>query len=154
MKTISTIALLAVASLLLIPNAQADDKTRAFIGGLIGGVILNEVLDDSNVHTSVSVGYHNRRGHYEWVSVKTWVPGYYERRCDRYGRSYKVWVPGYHTYTKQKVWVEGRGHRHYDRYDRRHHRHDSYYHRDRSHHRDHRRDDRRDHRRHQNVRHF
>lgn len=114
MKIISTLTLIAVAAGFVAPNtAFAGDKERALLGGLIGGIIIGAAISDDDCDTQVNVGYHagghyQNSGYWEWVSVKTWVPGYYERSCDRYGRTRKVWISGYHTYTKQKVWVEAR----------------------------------------------
>lgn len=121
-KAISTLTLLAVAAAFAFPNtARAGDKEKALIGGLIGGIIIGAAIADDDTHTHVSVGYrrgghhrhHDRHGYWEWVSVKTWVPGYYERRCDRHGHVRKVWVSGHYTYHKKKVWVDAhRGHGH------------------------------------------
>ncbi len=110
MKIIPAVTLLAVTAAFATPKTQANEETRALIGGLIGGIIIGSVIADDTIHTSVNVSYNDDsdRGYYEWISVRTWVPGYYERRCDRYGNSYKAWIPGYNTYVKQKVWVEGR----------------------------------------------
>lgn len=135
MKTISALTLIAVVAAFITPNSvHAGEKERAIIGGVLGGIIIGAVLADDDIHTRVSVGYHNRGhhrsdGYWEWVTVKTWRPGYYERSCDRYGRTRKVWISGHYDYHKKKVWVEtrrggyGRHYREsddhrYDRYDR------------------------------------
>jgi hypothetical protein len=119
MKAISTLTLLAVIAAFTFPNtAQAGDKEKALVGGLIGGLIIGAAIADDDFDTHVSVGYdsgrhyghHNNHGYWEWVSVKTWVPGYYERSCDRYGHVRKVWVSGHYSYHKKKVWVETRRH--------------------------------------------
>lgn len=113
MKFIPSITLLALAAALLAPSdAKAGDTERAVIGGLIGGIIIASVLDDD---ANVSVGYSSHYGrhddgHWEWVSVRTWVPGYYERRRDHCGNLMKVWVSGHYTLVKQRVWVDT-GHR-------------------------------------------
>ncbi|EDY81876.1 hypothetical protein VDG1235_1496 [Verrucomicrobiia bacterium DG1235] len=155
MKALSALTLLAAAAALVMPNkAMAGDKEKAIIGGLIGGIIIGAVIADDDFDTHVNVGYHagGRHGHHdhgywEWVSVKTWIPGYYERSCDRYGRTRKVWISGHYTFSKKKVWVDARrsSHRssyHYRSYDRHDRRHDRYDHRDDR--RDHRRNDRYD----------
>lgn len=136
MKTISLVSLLAIFATISVPKANAGDDAGAFIGGLIGGAIIGSVLADDDVHTSVSVGF-SSHGYYDWVSVRTWVPGYHTHRRDHCGNLYRVWVSGHYTHVKQKVWVSGSP-RHYDRYDRHDHRRDHRY----GHFRDTRRSDR------------
>lgn len=147
MKITSSITLIALAAALFAPShAKAGDKEKALIGGLIGGIIIASALDNND--TSISVGYSNhygRHGHWEWVSVRTWVPGYHERRRDHCGNLVRVWVSGHYTFVKQKVWVDG-GHRsgHYGYRDgHRDHGHGDY--RDDRRRRDRYDDDRRDH---------
>ncbi|MDQ8185647.1 hypothetical protein [Pelagicoccus sp. SDUM812002] len=117
MKAISTLTLLAVIAAFTFPNtAQAGDKEEALIGGLIGGLIIGAAIADDDTHVSVgyrSGGHYGQRdshGYWDWVSVKTWVPGYYERSCDRHGHVRKVWISGHYTFHKRKVWVDT--HRH------------------------------------------
>lgn len=146
MKILSALTLIAVSAALMTPDtAKAGNKEEAIIGGIIGGIIIGSVLADDHIDTHVSVGYSTGRhshGYWEWVTVKTWVPGYYERSCDRWGHPRKIWVSGRYTFTKKKVWVDGH-HGHYS-----HSRHDNHW-------RDGRNDRRggdRDHRRHDDGR--
>lgn len=111
MKTISSIILIAVIASFTAPQAQANKEGRALLGGIIGGIILGNALADNEIHTSVHVSNsygHHGNGYYDWVSVKTWVPGHYERRYDNCGNRYKAWISGHHSYVRQKVWVESR----------------------------------------------
>lgn len=127
MKTISIITLFALVAMVTAPRAEAKDNTGAIVGGIVGGIIIGSILsDDDGYSASVSVGYDSRHGsygHWEWTSVRTWVPGYHERRYDACGNRYRAWVPGHYTFVRQRVWVADRhvsrhhGH-HYDRYDR------------------------------------
>lgn len=140
MKILSTLTLIAVVAALVVPEkAEAGDSEKALIGGLIGGIVIGTVLADNGVDTHVSVGYHNghrgRPGYWNWVSVRTWVPGYYERSCDRWGRPQRIWISGHYTHVRKKVWVDG----HHGRRDYGHH----YRHNDHRERRDHWRDDRR-----------
>lgn len=133
MKSISIITLLALVAMLATPKAEAKDNTGAIVGGIVGGIIIGSILsdDDSCATTSVSVGYDTRYGaygHWEWTTVRTWVPGYHEVRYDRCGNRYRSWVPGYYTHTRQRVWVAdryaGSRYRHDDHRDRHYGRHD------------------------------
>lgn len=126
MKTkLTALLLAAVAALTLVPKqAQAGDKELALIGGFIGGLIVGSAINDSrtDVHyDTVVVGHdyrhHGRydrggRGHWEWRTVRIWVPGCHETRYD-YGRRIRVFVPGYYETRRERVWVA---------YDRRDHR--------------------------------
>ena len=128
------------------PEARADREGRALVGGLIGGIIIGSILDDArHHHTRV---HHRSRGHgrhggcgcsghYDYISVKTWISGHWSVRYDRYGHCHRHWSPGYYSYYKRRVWVpHRRSCRHYsaprhdrydDRYDRyRDHRYDRY----------------------------
>jgi hypothetical protein len=46
------------------------------------------------------------RGHWEDVTVKTWVPERWTYGRDRWGRSVRVLEPGYYSYRTDRVWVE------------------------------------------------
>ena len=46
------------------------------------------------------------RGHWEDVTVKTWVPERWTHSRDRWGRTVRVLEPGYYTYRTERVWVE------------------------------------------------
>lgn len=98
-------------------NAQAgNNEVWAALGGFVGGVIVGSALDDDHNSTVVvNAGYGNypRRGYWEVVSVRTWVPGYWVVRYDDCGRRYKHFNRGHYTLTKKRVWVDGRGDRHY-----------------------------------------
>ncbi len=159
MKAISTLTLLAVIAAFTFPNtARAGDKEEALIGGLIGGLIIGAAIADDDTHVSVGYhsgghyGHHHDYGYWEWVSVKTWVPGYYERSCDHHGRVRKVWVSAHYTFHKEKVWVDAPRHS-YRRHSYRHDDHRDYRHNRHSDHRDHR-DNRRHSRSGQIVRRF
>lgn len=116
MKVRNTLALIALAAAVALPHtAQAGDKERALIGGLIGGIIIGKALDNGHRDHHVSVSYRSTSycgGYWEWRTVRSWVPGYYERSCDRYGRTRKVWVTGHYDYRKERVWVSSSRHEH------------------------------------------
>ncbi len=117
------------------PTARADREGRALVGGLIGGTIIGSILDDDrhhhNHHSRVrhrSRGYDHHggcgcSGHFDYISVKTWINGHWSVRYDRYGHCYRDWSPGYYSYNKRRVWVPyKRSCRHYssprrDHYD-------------------------------------
>ncbi len=118
MRTKSTICILMIAIALAgIQQAQAGDKERYLIGGLLGGLILNEVVDGSSVEfrsrrpVRVEHHVHHRHafrrpsGHYEYRRIKIWVPGCRERIVKRCGRIEFRWVPGHYEFRTQKVWV-------------------------------------------------
>lgn len=110
MKAISTLALVAALLFAATPQAQAGKTEKAIIGGLIGGLIIGAALSDDDHRHSVVVsrGYgHGGCGFYDWVSVKTWVPGYYEVGFDDCGRRYRTWVSGHFTFGRDKVWIDG-----------------------------------------------
>ncbi len=114
------------------PEARADREGRALVGGLIGGIIIGSILDDDH-HHHTRVHYRSRghgrhggcgcSGHYDYISVKTWISGHWSVRYDRYGHCHRHWSPGYYSYDKRRVWVpHRRSCRHYsaprhDRYD-------------------------------------
>lgn len=116
MKKKTLCILVAAMAFAGIQSAQAGDKEKYLVGGLLGGWILNEVFDTS-VHThvrhvpSVRVErniYHHRSqpsGRYECRQVRVWVPGYYERVRTRCGRVETRWVSGRYEYRTEKVWV-------------------------------------------------
>lgn len=56
------------------------------------------------------------RGHWDTVTVKTWVPGRWVVSRDRWGRRHRFFENGYYTYHTERVWVEGRGRGRDDRY--------------------------------------
>jgi hypothetical protein len=64
------------------------------------------------------VVYAPARGYWKEVTVKSWVPERWVMSRDRWGRSVRVCEPGHYTYRTDRVWVDGRDHGRYDRYDR------------------------------------
>jgi len=130
------------------PEARADREGRALVGGLIGGIIIGSILDDEHHHHHYHTRVHHRSrghggydngcgcsGHYDYISVKTWINGHWSVSYDRYGHCHRHWRPGYYSYDKRRVWVpHKRGCRYYgaprhghyddhymeDRYYRRH----------------------------------
>ena len=120
---------------LVASTARADREGRALVGGLIGGIIIGSILDDDrhlhHHHTRIhhrSRGYDRHggcgyNGHYDYISVKTWINGHWSVSYDRYGHCHRHWCPGYYSYDKRRVWVpHNRSRRHYssprhDHYD-------------------------------------
>jgi hypothetical protein len=51
--------------------------------------------------------YRPARGHWENVTVKSWVPARWIVTRDRWGRPHRVLQNGYYTYRTERVWVEG-----------------------------------------------
>ena len=122
MKTKIICILIAVTILAGLQQAQAGDKEKYLLGGLIGGWILNDVLD-VNCHSSVSVDVydpcppvvvHRPAVRYytapvvRYRQVRVWVPGHYERVVTHYGRPVRRWIPGRYTYRRHKVRVPAR----------------------------------------------
>lgn len=114
MRTKSTLCILTITVALAgIQQAQAGDKEKYLLGGLLGGWILNEVVDGSSVEfrsrrpVMVERHYHHLRpsGHYEYRRTKVWVPGCRERIVKPCGRVEFRWVPGHYVVRRQKVWV-------------------------------------------------
>lgn len=119
---VKIICVLAAATALTgVQPAQAGDKEKYLLGGLLGGWIFNEVFD-TPIHThvrhvpSVRVERHHHygsrpSGRYECRQVKVWIPGHHERVRNRCGRSEYRWVPGRYEVRTEKVWVPyGSGH--------------------------------------------
>lgn len=114
MRTKSTICILTMAIVVAgIQNVQAGDKEKYLAGGLIGGWLLNEVFDRScvDVHSTRKIVVEHRScerrpaGHYEYRTVKVWVPGYHRQTVNRCGRVEYCWVPGHFECRTEKVWV-------------------------------------------------
>jgi hypothetical protein len=114
MRTKSTICILTIAVALTgIQQAQAGDKEKYLVGGLLGGWILNEVFDNSSfeVHSRRPVVVEHRHhysrpsGRYEYRNVKIWVPGYRERIVKSCGQVETRWVQGHYEVRRQRVWV-------------------------------------------------
>jgi len=123
-------------------RAEAGDKERAFVAGVIGGAVLRHAISGSHprvttrhistrsdcsttyrrashLNSARSISYLNERvhvvepsGYYETRHVKVWVPGYREK----FRQSRGTWVirdvPGRYEVRRQKVWVENRPYRH------------------------------------------
>jgi len=137
-----------ITALVASTEARADREGRALVGGLIGGIIIGSILDDEHHHHHYHTRVHHRSrghggydngcgcsGHYDYISVKTWINGHWSVSYDRYGHCHRHWRPGYYSYDKRRVWVpHKRGCRYYgaprhghyddhymeDRYYRRH----------------------------------
>lgn len=60
------------------------------------------------------------RGHWEDVTVKTWVPERWVMGRDRWGRHVRVLEKGYFTYRTERVWVDSHRGGAYGYADRRH----------------------------------
>ncbi len=116
MKSTISIFLTATFFLASTPKAQAGDDGWAAFGGFLGGVIVSSISHDiknrhHDRHREEVVYYdlgHNSYGHYEYRTIKTWVPGCWTYREDHHGRTIKVWVEGYYTYEKERIWVRDR----------------------------------------------
>ena len=119
-------------------TARADREGRALVGGLIGGIIIDSILDDDrhlhHHHTRIhhrSRGYDRHggcgyNGHYDYISVKTWINGHWSVSYDRYGHCHLHWCPGYYSYDKRRVWVpHNRSRRHFS--SQRHDHYDDHY---------------------------
>ncbi|MBE2214739.1 MAG: hypothetical protein IAE82_12780 [Opitutaceae bacterium] len=122
MNKISFASIAALATALIASPAPAfaghhhhdhdDDEVIAAIGGFIGGVIVGSAITNGapppppSARVEVSYGNHGgRHGHWEWRTVRVWVPGrwaYVDRDC---GRPRRVWIEGYHDRRRERVWV-------------------------------------------------
>lgn len=58
------------------------------------------------IHKSPSHRVVEPTGHYEYRSVKKWVPGSWVVHYDDCGSRYKRWQRGYYKIVRKKVWVE------------------------------------------------
>lgn len=127
MKSLLFITLItALVASTAAPTTRADREGRALVGGLIGGIIIGFILDDDRHHQHHdsrvrhrSRGYDRHgdcgcSGHYDYISVKTWINGHWSVHYDRYGHCYRHWSPGHYSYDKRRVWVpHKRSCRHY-----------------------------------------
>ena len=126
-KLIITSVALAVGTLIGTPApAKADDgEVLAAIGGFIGGVIVGSHSRDVEYlppaprsHFGVSVvvdSRHGRSGHWEYVSMRTWVPGRWLVRFDDCGRRVRTFERGHYEVRRERVWVDARRDRRHDR---------------------------------------
>jgi len=48
------------------------------------------------------------RGHWDDVTVKTWIPGRWITSRDRWGRPVQVFENGRYAFRTERVWVDGR----------------------------------------------
>jgi hypothetical protein len=117
----------AIALTGVVQSAQAGEKERYLLGGLLGGWILNDVTSrpshSYDRHTSsVQVRFGSNRcspvgierrsphhsrpsGRHEYRRVKVWISGHYDRVASRCGRVETRWVPGRYETRTEKVWV-------------------------------------------------
>lgn len=113
MKAKTICILIAAAAVVGVQSARAGDKERYLIGGLLGGWILNEVLDEPHVvhHRSVEVVTHVPQPvycppvQYGYRRVRVWIPGHYERVVLRYGRVRTRWISGRYEVRTRRVRV-------------------------------------------------
>lgn len=114
MKTI-TIALLALAGFAA-TSARADSRVNVGVGITFGNVhpVYSAPAPVYGAPVYHVPAYGPARGHWETVTVKTWVPERWVITRDRWGRSHRVLERGYFTYRTDRVWVDhrrdGRGH--------------------------------------------
>lgn len=87
--------------------ARADSRVNVDVGIAIGAPA------PTVVHAP-AYGYTPSRGHWEHVTVKTWIPGRWVTGRDRWGRPVRMFEKGYYTYRTDRVWVAHDGHRDHD----------------------------------------
>lgn len=132
MKTNLSALALALVTLfaLATPKTARANDAGAILGGFIGGVIVGSVIADQHHGPDavvVEAGYRGpdrcdaRSGYWRDVSVRVWVPGGWVVARDHCGRHYRHYVEGHYEFRTDRVWVAtyDRGHRDYDRHDRR-----------------------------------
>lgn len=140
MNKIATVSALAVLTAFAgaPQTAQArDDKVLAAIGGFIGGVLIASHANQH--HPSHQIAYcefdscgdryvvnhrhdrgygrdqHYGRDRYDWVTVRTWVPGHWVVRYDDCGDRVRYYERGRYEYRREYVVVDshrGRGQGH------------------------------------------
>jgi len=97
-----------------VQSAQAGDKEKYLLGGLLGGWILNEVVGSSSVEfrsrqpVVVERRHHHHRcssSCYEYRRIRTWVPGYHKRSVNRCGRVEYRWIDGHYNVRRERVQV-------------------------------------------------
>ena len=101
-----TLALLATTASLAATVARAD--TRISFGLNLGVPVYVPAAPVVACPPPPAVVYAPSapRGHWEDVTVKTWVPERWTHSRDRWGRTVRVLEPGYYTYRTERVWVE------------------------------------------------
>lgn len=117
---LTALALVAATALSLAPKpAAAGDKELAFVGGLLGGLIVAAAISDNHHDvypargTAVIVAGRNdyhAHGYWKSVSVRVWVPGCWVSERSHHGRSYRRYREGHYEYRNERVWVSS-GHR-------------------------------------------
>lgn len=139
-KTIVLASILLLGLIARPTTVRAGDEALAALGGFIGGVIVGTVINDHDDDRTVIIrGNSGRRdrydrydrhdrydrndrghrpsGHWEYRTVRKWVPGYWTTVHDRCGDRRRVWIEGRHVRTQVRVWISFG--------DRRHRSHDS-----------------------------
>jgi hypothetical protein len=123
----SIIAALGAATFASQTARAGDEEVLAAIGGFIGGVIVGSqanhhacpppVVADCaprpEVGVAVTFGSYRQapRGYWEWVTVRTWVPGRWVVAYDGCGRRVHSFERGRYEHRRERVWVEaGDGH--------------------------------------------
>jgi hypothetical protein len=99
-----------------------NNEAIAAIGGFIGGVIVgsaihNDHREPERVYSPpprVIVEPRYSRGHWDTVTVRTWVEGRWFVSFDDCGRRIRSWTPGHYEFRHERVWVDGRHDRRYD----------------------------------------
>ncbi|MBL4574764.1 MAG: hypothetical protein JKY51_01520 [Opitutaceae bacterium] len=127
MKTLLLSSLAVFALAFNAPKAQAGDEALALIGGLIGGILIGTSIDN---HHNDNHGRHHRsyrrshhrghhggtsiviqtnhrhKGHWKYITVRTWIPGHWDRSYDHCGNSRRNWVQGHYTQREKRIWVK------------------------------------------------
>lgn len=130
-KLLIATVITALSGVVGIPQtARAGNDGLAALGGFIGGLIVGSTVGHpQNDYDYRPPAYHDgpdividngprARGHWEWVTVKVWVPASWVVRYDNCGRSFRDFRPGYFEFRRERTWVDGRRDRR-DRNDRR-----------------------------------
>lgn len=129
MKTTGIIAALSLTFLSQSPRVYTGDEGWAALGGFVSGLIAanaghrqfhaehynrgrhrSEIKYErhrgSEVVVSINRSRHVQPGHYEYRTVRRWVPGHWVYHEDDCGRTTKVWSSGHYAHRTIKVWVE------------------------------------------------
>ena len=105
-----TVALLSVFAGLATVSARADhSRVNVDVGISFGSNRPTPVyVAPAPVHVAPVSHFTPARGHWENVTVKTWVPGRWVTSRDRWGRSVRFFEKGYFAYRTDRVWVDHR----------------------------------------------